>query len=70
MNIQNQIKRRLSQPVVIQYVAGLLQVNKFVSRRELANFRQRIRDSLYRRCPLSSGLMRKGQVEAADGFIR
>jgi hypothetical protein len=38
MNVQNQIKRTLSQPNAIKYVAGLLKVNKFVSRRELANF--------------------------------
>jgi len=38
MNVQNQIKRTLSQPDAIKYVAGLLKVNKFVSRRELADF--------------------------------
>lgn len=38
MNIQNQIKRTLSQPDTIKYVAGLLKVNKFVGRGELTNF--------------------------------
>jgi hypothetical protein len=38
MNVQNQIKRTLSQPDAIKYVAGLLKVNRFVSRRELADF--------------------------------
>jgi hypothetical protein len=38
MNIQNQIKRTLSQAEVIRYVAGLLKVRKFVHRSELANF--------------------------------
>jgi hypothetical protein len=38
MNLQNQIKRTLSQPNAIKYVAGLLKVNKFVTRRELADF--------------------------------
>jgi len=37
MNIQNQIKRTLSQPKAIKYVAGLLRIKKFESRRELAN---------------------------------
>jgi hypothetical protein len=38
MNTQNQIKRTLSQPDAVKYVAGLLKLHKFVSRRELANF--------------------------------
>jgi|WetSurMetagenome_2_1015567.scaffolds.fasta_scaffold27581_2 hypothetical protein len=38
MHIQNQIKRTLSQPEAIKHVAGLLKVNKFVSRRALAGF--------------------------------
>ncbi len=38
MNLQNQIKRTLSQPDAIKYVAGLLKVNRFTSRRELANY--------------------------------
>jgi hypothetical protein len=38
MNVQNQIKRTLSQPDAIKYVGGLLKVNRFVSRRELASF--------------------------------
>lgn len=37
MNIQNQIKRTLSQPDAIQYVAGLLELNKSISRGELVN---------------------------------
>jgi hypothetical protein len=38
MNTQNQVKRKLSEPAVITYVAGLLNVNKFVHRSELADF--------------------------------
>jgi hypothetical protein len=38
MHIQNQIKRTLSQPDAIQYIAGLLSDNKFDNRRELASF--------------------------------
>jgi hypothetical protein len=49
MNVQNQIKRTLSQPDAIKYVAGLLKVNRFVSRRELVNIlceRYRFYDAL------------------------
>jgi len=38
MDIQNQIKRTLSQPDAIQYIAGLLRDNKFDSRKAMANF--------------------------------
>jgi hypothetical protein len=38
MNTQNQIKRKLSEPAAIKYVAGLLEVNEFVHRSELADF--------------------------------
>ena len=38
MNIQNQIKRTLSQPEAIKYVAELLKVKEFINRNELANF--------------------------------
>ena len=38
MNTQNQIKRTLSQPAAIEYVAGLLNVNEFIHRSELADF--------------------------------
>src|SRR5665647_3153435 len=38
MNTQNQIKRTLSQPASIEYVAGLLNVNEFIHRSELADF--------------------------------
>lgn len=38
MHTQNQIKRTLSQPAAIEYVAGLLHVNEFVHRSELADF--------------------------------
>jgi hypothetical protein len=38
MNIQNQIKRTLSQPDAIKYVSGLLKVKQFDSRKELADF--------------------------------
>ena len=38
MNIQNQVKRKLSQPAAIEYVAGLLNVNEFIHRSELADF--------------------------------
>ena len=38
MNTQNQIKRTLSQPAAIEYVAGLLNANEFVHRSELAEF--------------------------------
>lgn len=37
MNIQNQIKRTLSQPDAIKYVSGLLKVKQFDSRKELAD---------------------------------
>jgi hypothetical protein len=38
MLTQNQIKRTLSQPDAVKYVIGLLKINQFTSRRELANF--------------------------------
>jgi len=38
MNTQNQIKRKLSEPAAIDYVAELLKVNEFVHRSELADF--------------------------------
>jgi hypothetical protein len=38
MNTQNQIKRTLSEPDAIGYVAGLLKVNEFAHRSELAGF--------------------------------
>lgn len=38
MNTQSQIKRRLSAPETIEYVAGLLKVNAFIHRSELADF--------------------------------
>jgi len=38
MNTQNQIKRTLSQPAAIEYVAGLLNANEFVHRSALADF--------------------------------
>ena len=38
MNRQSQIKRKLSDPAVIDYVAGQLKVNAFTSRSELADF--------------------------------
>src|SRR4030042_1094837 len=38
MNTQNQIKRTLSQPAAIAYVAGLLKANEFVHRSALADF--------------------------------
>lgn len=38
MNTQSQIKRKLSEAVAIDYVAGLLEVNEFVHRSELADF--------------------------------
>ena len=38
MNTQSQIKRKLSEPAAIEYVAGLLRVNEFVHRSELADF--------------------------------
>jgi len=38
MDTQNQIKRTLSQPDVLAYVVGLLNVNEFVHRSELADF--------------------------------
>lgn len=38
MNTQNQIKRTLSQPEAIKYIAGLLKTNSFVHRTKLAEF--------------------------------
>jgi hypothetical protein len=38
MNTQNQIKRTLSEPAAIEYIARLLKVNEFVHRSELAGF--------------------------------
>lgn len=38
MNTQNQIKRKLSEPAAIEYVAGVMNVNAFVHRSELADF--------------------------------
>lgn len=38
MNTQSQIKRKLSKPAAIEYVAGLQEVNGFVCRSELAEF--------------------------------
>ena len=38
MNTQNQIKRTLSQPAAIEYVAGLLNADEFVQRSELVEF--------------------------------
>jgi len=38
MNTQNQIKRKLSEPAAIEYIAGLLKVNGFIHRSELAEF--------------------------------
>ena len=36
--LQNQIKRKLSQPVTIAYIAELLESSEFINRTELANF--------------------------------
>jgi hypothetical protein len=38
MDTQNQIKRTLSQPGAIEYIAGILEVNEFQTRCELADF--------------------------------
>ena len=38
MDTQNQIKRKLSQSAAIEYVAGLLKINEFLHRSELADF--------------------------------
>jgi hypothetical protein len=38
MQTQNQIKRTLSQPAAIDYVAGLLKINQFLHRSELVDF--------------------------------
>src|SRR3990172_1933363 len=38
MDTQNQIKRTLSQPAAIDYVAGLLKINESLRRSELVDF--------------------------------